>query len=219
MSTTNKPSRITLSITSGKQYLDMGIFSSSITMTRNESGYVTLGKIEAQYEILEYDWDGPKYETVTSTTGKAKTKEKRHEKTGRKGRVTGAIVGTMLLPGVGTVIGASVGTGKKSKGRTDTTSDNNEIVKTKDVEVQSNATLKLKNVETNETFVIGFKCDSELNINLLNFGVGSNANDFSQTISTEKSSVELLKEYKELLDLGIITEDEFQKKKSELLNI
>lgn len=38
-------------------------------------------------------------------------------------------------------------------------------------------------------------------------------------VSTEKSNVELMKEYKELLDMGVITQEEFDAKKQQLLNL
>ena len=48
----------------------------------------------------------------------------------------------------------------------------------------------------------------------------SNVNNNRITISNDvKSPVEEIKEYKELLDMGIISKEEFEKKKKELLNL
>jgi len=41
----------------------------------------------------------------------------------------------------------------------------------------------------------------------------------SQTVISEKSAAEQIKEFKELLDLGVITEEEFNQKKKQLLNL
>ena len=44
-----------------------------------------------------------------------------------------------------------------------------------------------------------------------------NSNNVNVTTNTKTDNIELLKKYKELLDMGVITEDEFKKKKEELL--
>lgn len=41
----------------------------------------------------------------------------------------------------------------------------------------------------------------------------------SKPVSNEASSVEDLKKYKELLDTGVISQDEFEAKKKQLLNL
>ena len=43
------------------------------------------------------------------------------------------------------------------------------------------------------------------------------SNNVNVTTNTKTDNIELLKKYKELLDMGVITEDEFKKKKEELL--
>ena len=45
------------------------------------------------------------------------------------------------------------------------------------------------------------------------------SNPVSTTVHVEKSPAEQIKEFKELLDLGIITQDEFEKKKKQLLGL
>lgn len=212
----DKTQKVNLNITSGKQYLNMGFLSSSISMTKNDDGTITFGKLEDRYRIFDYEWEGPKYETITNTTTSSSTKGKSKDKGGRKGHVTGAVIGTLLAPGVGTVIGGAIGTGKKSHGKSKSNTHGKETVTTKDVETKSNATLRVKNIDTGDEFVIGFQCDSKLNTELLNFGIASRQ-DFIQNVSDQKSSVQLLKEYKELLDAGIISESEFLQKKKELL--
>ena len=47
----------------------------------------------------------------------------------------------------------------------------------------------------------------------------SNRNNQTQVIQNIKSPVEQVKELKELLDMGAISEEEFEKKKKELLNL
>ena len=56
------------------------------------------------------------------------------------------------------------------------------------------------------------------NIRVSKSNVNNNNNRI--TISNDvKSPVEEIKEYKELLDMGIISKEEFEKKKKELLNL
>lgn len=213
----SKTPKVILTITSGKQYLNMGIFSSTITMSKDEANHIIFGKLNSKYEILEYNWDGAKYESVTNASKTSTTNVEGKGKEKRTGRVAGAVIGTVLLPGVGTVIGASVGTGKKTKGKSTSSNIGNETVTHKDVEVKSPASLKLRNIDTNDIIVIGFECDSKLDVELQNFNLPASQAEFIQDISTQKSSVQLLKEYKELYDLGVISEEEFLKKKNELL--
>lgn len=209
--------KVNLIVTSGKQFLNMGFFSTVISMKKDEYGNILLGNLQNKFEILEYNWEGARYQTTTNTVSNEKTKGKSKEKEHRKGRVAGAVIGTMLFPGVGTAIGASLGTGKKSKGKTNTDRIGTSSVTTSDVEIKSSATLKFRNLDTGEVFVIGFQCDSKTDAELQNFCIPRNTGNFAEEISQQKSNVELLKEYKELLDMGIITEEEFQKKKKELL--
>lgn len=177
------PKKVSIAVTSGKEYLKMGILSYSIlTMTKDKDENIILGKSANRYEILEYNWDGARYGTKTNAD--------------TKGRGMGAIIGNSL--GVA---------GSKGKSQSTTT----------DIEVSSNATLKFRNIKTGNTFVIGFSCNSKIDIQLQNFGVPSNKATFTNQVLQQKSTVELLKEYKELLDMEIITEEEFMEKKRELL--
>lgn len=58
------------------------------------------------------------------------------------------------------------------------------------------------------------------NIRVSKSNVNNNNNNNRITISNDvKSPVEEIKEYKELLDMGIISKEEFEKKKKELLNL
>lgn len=206
--------KVNLTITSGKAYLKMGILSTSIAMKKVASGNVTFGNAPEEYAILDYNWDGPRYKEVVSSVTNQKTKHKGKEKEQRKGRVTGAVIGTLLFPGVGTVIGASLGTGKKTVGKEKEKSTGKENVTSENVETASNATMRLQNIETGETFTIGFSCTSAIDAELQNFYTPP---EQEPTVSDQSNIVDLLKGYKELLDAGIITEEEFIEKKNELL--
>lgn len=189
----NKTPKVTLTVTSGKQYLKMGIFSNTITMSKDESGHIIFGKLNSKYEIIEYNWEGAKYESVTNDSKTSTTNIENQGKEKRKGRIAGAVIGTVLFPGVGTVIGASVGTGKKTKGTSVSSNTSNGTVTHKDVEVKSSASLKLKNIETNNIIVIGFECDSRLNVELQNFNLPVSRTGFIQDVSTQKKLCSVIK--------------------------
>lgn len=208
--------KVILTITAGKNFLNMGFLSSVISFTQQDDGYIVIGKLPSKYEILEYNWDGAEYENVSTTTNTSQTKGKNKEKEKRTGRVTGAVVGTLLLPGVGTLAGAALGTGKKSKGKDKSKTIGNTVTSDKEVEVDSHATMKLRNVDTGEVFVIGFLCNTKIDVQLQNFNI-SKQSASPESVNEQKSSVQLLKEYKELWDMGVITEEEFMQKKKELL--
>ena len=82
--------------------------------------------------------------------------------------------------------------------------------------MDSYASMKMRNIETNQINTIGFRCSSNIDMQLKSFNI-SKSSDAVENVRNQKTSVELLKEYKELLDSGIITQEEFDQKKSELL--
>lgn len=126
------------------------------------------------------------------------------------------MVGTLLMPGVGTAIGYAMTSKKVSKNKSKLFS--NTIVNEEQVEVKGNARLTLQQNETGNTFVIGIKCDTKLDTELQNFPIQRHDN-IAQCVTIEKDSVALLKEYKDLLDSGIITQEDFDSKKKELLGL
>lgn len=108
----------------------------------------------------------------------------------------GTLVGTALLPGVGTVIGAAIGAKKK---------DN------------SIAELDLINIETKQIVTLVVKCDEKKLKELSGIRLSSYKEESVQAVSVISSADELIK-YKALLDSGVINQDEFDAKKKELLN-
>ena len=142
--------------------------------------------------------------------------------TKRKGRLAGAVIGTAATavtlgnPVVGAAVGAAVGTGKKTKGKNNSTTTGTATTTSDNIEVDSYASMKMRNVETNQINTIGFYCSSNIDMQLKSFNI-SKSSDASENVRNQKTSVELLKDYKELLDSGIITQEEFNQKKTELL--
>ena len=186
-----------------------------IRRDKNDLFYFDKGYNEEAPRFLfqAYEWAGPNIETksVTKTTGTTKQK-------GRTGR---SLVGGVLLGPVGAIAGSS----GKRKGTIDTTAVTTNIENEKD----SKAKLVFKSVETNEITEITIVNNSKKNAEILSFFQNVNPNlSNSESVESstvadinqiEKSATEQLKEFKELLDLGIITQEEFDKKKKDLLNL
>ena len=126
----------------------------------------------------------------------------------------GAVIGTMLMPGVGTAVGAAIGAGGKGKkkyeedGTVDTTQQQ--------VEVMSRSVIKLKNIETGEFASIVINCNSDIDAQIKCFQFNNN---FQTTDNAEdiQNIASALKSLKELVDLGVLTQEEFEKKKEQLL--
>ncbi|MGN0193974.1 MAG: hypothetical protein ACI39G_02550 [Pseudoramibacter sp.] len=205
--------RVKLIVTAGKKLLGMGPLSTSVIMSQNEVGEVYFNTLKDEYfYLVGYHWDGPAISTVTTTN----TDHHQKAHTGRRHRILGAALGTLIMPGLGSAIGLAAGTGKKNKNNEHTT----ESTGTKQVEQMTTGTISVRNVQTQEKITFGFQCNSQLNIILKNF-------DWSHTqtvkkISTasmksEEERIHLIREYKKLQEEGIISEEKFEEKKRELL--
>lgn len=212
-----KPVRVLrLRVISGKESFDLPSRKTPFLLRQWKDGYVTIADMPEKYTLMDYEWNGPEYRTVEKTTTTSHTKGKNKEKTKRRGHLTGAVIGTAIAPGVGTIVGAAVGTGKKTKGKNNSTTTGTATTTSDNIEVDSYASMKMRSVETNQVNTIGFYCSSNIDMQLKSFNI-SQSSDAAEDIRNQKTSVELLKDYKELLDSGIITQEEFNQKKTELL--
>ena len=212
-----KPVRVLkLRVISGKESFDLPSHKTPFLLRQWKDGYVTIADMPEKYTLMDYEWNGPEYRTVEKTTTTSHTKGKSKEKTKRRGHLAGAVIGTAIAPGVGTIVGAAVGTGKKTKGKNNSITTGTATTTSDNIEVDSYASMKMRNVETNQVNTIGFYCSSNIDMQLKSFNI-SQSSDIVENVRNQKTSVELLKDYKELLDSGIITQEEFEQKKIELL--
>ena len=216
---------IELEMTAGKDdIVPNNLFMSKIKMYFSEGmpGIVWFDYSKTkEYEVLDYQWNGPGYQQVMIHDNDSSTRTKG----GRKGRVAGAIIGTILMPGIGTVIGAAVGTGKKevSNTRGQTVSH----IETKEIPVP--ASMKLRNLQNDTIVNIGFQCTAELDARIRN-NIAANL-DPGYYIDVEspqalpepepeketKDVLAQLRELKSLLDDGAITQDEYDALKKKIL--
>lgn len=188
--------------------------NSKCKLWQQKDGYVYFNNNDSiLYELINYSWEGPKYKNQSISH----TNSDKNEKTKRKGRLTGAALGTIILPGAGTIIGAAIGTGNKTKkGKEESHTISNET----QIEIDSNASILLKKKDSNDQISLLIKCNSVINNELLAFSPTSsfeNKNNDDSIISNE--NFEKLKKLKELLDMDIISQEEFDQKKKDILNI
>lgn len=203
--------KTSLNIKSGQKSVNAGTYA---IMYQRTDGSVYFNKnYYDRFALIDYTWDGPMYEIKTTTVSSKKGKEK---KKGKSGKMTaGAVIGTMLMPGVGTAVGAAIGAGGKGKkkyeedGTVDTTQQQ--------VEVMSKAVIKLKNLDSGEFASIAINCNSDIDAQIKCFQF---SNKFQTTENAEdiQNIASALKSLKELVDLGLLTQEEFEKKKGQLLN-
>lgn len=205
-----KDKSIQLNITFG--YKDIGIGSVS-TMRQKEDGSVYFNFSDSVlYDIVSYSWNGPEYEEVIKSDTQTSTTKK---KKGKAGKMTaGALVGTMLFPGVGTAVGAAIGAG--GKGKENISGQENTTQTVSKVEKDTTAIIVLRNKDTQRTVSLTIKCNTDINSKLSCFDVPMQ-NEVKYKSSDAIAALNGIKALKELLDMGAITQEEFDAKKKELL--
>lgn len=213
----SKLTSVSLSLSSGSPSIHA---TGHVTMYQKTDGTVFFNQNrEDDFSIIDYDWNGPQYNTVSQGTTSTNTTEQTKGKSGKM--ATGAIAGTLLLPGVGTVVGAAVGAGGKKKKNSYSSGTTHTV--TQQVEVPTIATLKLRNNLTGEIVGIAFTCNSMIDSKIKCFSFQKEEQPqraIVEHISTATPDpYEEIKKAKELLEMGIITQEEFDKKKTDILGI
>lgn len=199
---------VTLTVVAGKEFLNMKRKAETIVMRQNSDGYIYFDTMpERFFEFSNYSWDGPKYKSVSSTTGKEKTKSKEKGKSRHAGVGAGAI-------GPGVAGGGIIGGGRrKGKGHVET--DMNSITNQLSEEIDSIGSIQLKDIETGKTFSFGFNCNSKIDIELDGFDWSA----MEESSDEEVSDAAVLKKYKDMLDQGLITEADYEAKKMQILGL
>ena len=164
----------------------------------------TIDNKEPAFTILNIKWNGKNIVSnvlsVTDTANNGKSK--------KTGRVIGAAVGTLIAPGIGTVIGAAHGTGN-----TKTNENSTSITRTHNIVKEEVSDIELDIQYENEyTETLKYQCyEKQANILLTLFNERNTLNHFDL--------YEEIKKLKELFDIGAITQEEFEAKKKQLLNL
>lgn len=197
--------KLPIKVTSGKNFVPTSKLGKAVLWVQPD-GRVYFGQDpDVLYTVVDLQWQGPRYQTITHTDTKGEQK--------RKGRVIGAAVGTMILPGVGTAIGAAHGSGNKK-------TESHAVSYDTQVEVPTPASVTLRRAD-GSTFSFGFSCDAKT-------GNALTAVMEPQRVAIEApsepgvqndDSLDALIKLKKLLDMGAITDAEYQAKKSQLLGL
>lgn len=123
-------------------------FSNPTTVRKTVDGQYYIGlysEAPVLYEFENFNFSGSKIIEHTTTTGETKQKGK------KASTLTGAAIGTVIAPGLGTIVGGMVGASGKKKGTINSTS-----VTTQE-EKPGAASISLRNVNTGEIKTISTK--------------------------------------------------------------
>lgn len=204
--------KVTVQIHSGFQLVHA---PSTSTMFQRQDGTVYFGNnYKDKFLFIDYNWGGPRFETITSSTTNTSSQEVTKGKSGKM--AAGAIIGSAVLPGIGTAVGAAIGAGGKKKKHTNSQSSTNSVQQQN--EVLTPATLKFKNIDTNDIFSIVIGCNTLIDSQIKGFRLSKeqSVHDISKDTTDALKGIKALKE---LLDMGAITQEEFEQKKQNLLNL
>lgn len=206
-----KMQKVMLQINSGFQFVNVG---RTAAMFQRQDGTVYFGSnYDDRFLFIEYSWNGPQYEVFTTSVSNSTGKEVTKGKSGKM--LAGAAVGALAGP-AGMVVGAAIGAGGKKKKNINSHSNTNSVQR--QTEVLTPATLKFKNMDTNAIVSIVIGCNSLIDSQIKGFQISQeqSLHDVSKDASDALQGVKALKE---LLDMGALTEEEFEAKKKQLLQI
>lgn len=190
----------------------------------DERGYYYFSNIKEltgeRYYLVGFEWAGPQYKvtSTTVTTGQDKQKGKKASTLG------GAAIGSLVGP-MGTIVGAAVGASGKKK------TDINRKSETTSTQEELDTTAYLIFVEKDDKRIKkdAITCNSTIakEVNSLTFtseatafGTTEIVEEVIETSDALQSSVaDEIRKFKELLDEGIITQEDFDTKKRELLGL
>lgn len=172
MMTQAKEPHVQVKVTSGKKCFYMDFLDTHVVIRQRADGAIYFDDIEGFYKVVDFQWGGPEYVSTSRTTETttAKGKIDTYGTTKRTGRVTGAVVGSLIAPGAGTLIGAMVGTGKKhevhtgGRGISQTTGWTFESKG----EAATSAFMTLTDISSRYTFTFGFECNSKIYGDVMN---------------------------------------------------
>ena len=174
-----------------------------------------------RYYLVGFDWSGPQYKVTSTTVTTGQDKQK-----GKKGSTLGgAAIGSIIAPGVGTLVGAAVGASGKKK------TDINRKSETTSTQEELDTTAYLIFVEKDDKRIKkdAITCNSTIakEVNSLTFTSEATALGTAEIVNepqiestgNQTSVTDEIRKFKELLDEGIITQEDFDAKKKELLGL
>ncbi|GDZ83161.1 hypothetical protein LCIT_04030 [Leuconostoc citreum] len=178
------------------------------------SGRIGINKFNDELKIIKVSTESyfkdvyVEYKNITEVKIDEKINEKTQTKNvgKRKGVITRSVVGTILMPGVGTVVGGLTAK-KENKIQSITTQD----IKRKIVLIQNTPYQSLLKITYNEELFSKLKSI-----------INNNTETVEETIYKEERTDNGLSDLialKELFDQGIITQEDFDAKKKQILGL
>lgn len=198
---------------------ELGVPSGALTLHQTSNGEVYLNDDKRIfYSIIDYVWTGPEFRTIRSRTDIGKSSFKTNANTTEVKKGKAGAVGAFVSPiGVSAARFSQTGnTASTSSGFGDTLSNSSEV--SASIENETNATITLKRIDDKKTFQIAFRCNRDIDARIRCFDFERQENK-TEAVFDAKNSLDGIKALKELLDIGAITQEEFDKKKSLILNI
>lgn len=186
------------------------------------------------YYLIDREFDGPSYRRFFSSplesglTTEYFEQEPLDNSRKIKYTVAGGVIGTLFFPFVGTVIGAVIGAKlnnkKQKKELLEQKRHQSRMSKfTEDIEVKSLAKITLLRVFDHKKIILTINADTKdyneiLSLQLSENSASENAENksdepFEDGVVSREDAIDKLKEIKELVDLGILTSEEFEEKK------
>ena len=192
-------------------YKEMGV-SQQATIKQKLGGEVYFNNNNVIYYLLTaYEWSGPEYDKITNSSGQASN----NSVTKKKGKALkiglGAVIGSAFGP-AGTLVGGAMGAGSKGKSKTVGATSISSTTIERQVENDTIAFITLENSETGESFKLSVKCNTDIDAKLKCFKLQTR-----EVASGAVKALEEIKALKDLLELGMIEEKEFNERKQKIM--
>lgn len=160
-----KMQKVMFQINSGYQLVHA---SSNSTMFQRQDGTIYFNNnFHDKFLFVDYIWSGPEFEIITDSTTNTTEQEITKRKSGKV--AAGAVVGSFLAPGVGTIVGAAVRASGKKKKNKSSQSNTNSVQRRS--EILTPATLKFKNIDTGAILSIVIGCNTLIDSQIKGFQI------------------------------------------------
>lgn len=191
---------------------EMGLSSQRVVIKQRADGRTYFNDDNRiYYAMTGYEWNGPEYDKTISSFGQMVSNSETKKK-GKALRIgAGAIVGSVFGP-VGTLVGGAMGAGSKGRSRTAGTTNTSSTMVEKHVENDTIAFITLENPETHEAYKLSVKCNTDIDAKLKCFKL-----QVREAAAGAVKTLEEIKALKDLFDMGMISESEFDERKQRIL--
>lgn len=177
------------------------------------------------YSIVNYEWDGPEFDQVTKSHSNTNSTSNTVSNTVKKGKALKVLAGGALgfiNPYAG-LIGAAAGAASKGKSKTTSktagTSSTDGLQTVSNMEKITNAIIIFRNLDTQKTYTVSFKCNRNMDVKIRCFDFEETPVELEDIVKETTTSLEGIKALKELLDMGAITQEDFDTKKKQILGL